>query len=141
MPTRADFYIGRGKNSVWIGAIAADGIPSANPEVLIGVRSESEYRTKVELIIQEASHYGTRQEQGYPFPWAECPWMSDFAYAFDEGKTWVSDCRKWIEFTSEVLVAGFEFPKGKDEFPDLTSIKSVPLGRRSGFITLPNGIF
>jgi len=87
MGTRADFYIGRGKNAQWLGSIAFDGYPDGNPRPLLNVVIEQKYREQVAAILDDAKSGATKPEHGWPWPWKDSN-TTDFAYAFDEGSVW-----------------------------------------------------
>ena len=138
MGTRADFYVGRGKEAEWLGSIAFDGYPSGQPSSVVSCLSEKDFRERVAAIIA-ARDSGTRPDQGWPWPWTDSR-RTDYAYAFDEGVVWAS-C-----FGSRWWRATEPQPEGEDsdgevEFPDMRARKNVTFGKRSGLIVLgPHGI-
>ena len=88
MGTRADFWIGRGKEADWLGSIAYDGYPDGNPGPILTADNEPSYRERVRHVIA-ATDSGTWPEQGWPWPWDDSS-TTDYAYAFDDGKVWAS---------------------------------------------------
>lgn len=129
MGTRADFYIGRGKQAEWLGSIAMDGNPCGWPEKVILANNEDGYRRLVAEIIEETSH-GTPPAFGWPWPWNDSG-TSDYAYAYADGVVWAS-C-----FGSDWFVATHEPEDIEDwpetaTFPDMSARKNVTLGSRSG---------
>ena len=128
MGTRADFYVGRGKDAEWLGSIAMDGYPDkpGHPQSLLGVKNEEDFRTRVEEILH--LDHATRPNQGWPWPW-ETSCTTDYAYAYDDdlfvscfGSVWVN---------ARALTAG-ESP----EFPNMKDIQNVTLGERSGAVVV-----
>jgi hypothetical protein len=51
MGTRADFYIGRGKDAEWLGSIGNDGYPEGLPDSLFLCRTEEAFRTAVKSFL------------------------------------------------------------------------------------------
>lgn len=144
MGTRADFYVGRGKDAEWLGSIAWDGYPAGltpdshnatkkedipNTPVLIA-KTEGEYRFAVNTLLASRED-ATRPEQGWPWPWNNSA-TTDYAYAFDDGQVWGTQFGKgWWPAIAE--------PKEHDdeanvEFPDMSSRKATTLGPRSGLL-------
>jgi hypothetical protein len=148
MGTRADFYVGRGKDAEWLGSIAMDGYPDGGILAefceLNGVLTEAKYRRIIAEISEKRSSW-TSPEQGWPWPWKDSR-TTDYSYAYDDGKCWVSSYGHgpWIE--AEIAV---DPPKGDDGeypdlwpdgkmdcFPDMSDRQNVTLGKRSGLIIL-----
>jgi hypothetical protein len=138
MGTRADFYVGRGKDAEWLGSIAMDGYPfePGHPISLLAITDRAKYRRAVRKILREVSH-ATTPDQGWPWPW-ENSQTTDYAYAFDVGRdgkprVYVS-CfgHKWQPGTR--LRAWTE--DKKVEFPDMTKRQKVTMGDRSGLIVI-----
>lgn len=147
MGTRADFYVGRGSGSEWLGSIAWDGydigreIPKAT--------TESEYREAVAAFLKERED-ATYPKDGWPWPWKNSS-LTDYAYAFDAGAVYrtehppesVKDCEHvWVAATKR----GWAKPKGPYtktvgggyceqnslDFPDMSKSQRVTFGSRSG---------
>ena len=139
MGTRADFYVGRGKDAEWLGSIAYDGYPEgAGPESLIAATEEANYRALVDGILVRRDD-ATRPEMGWPWPW-ENSQTTDYAYAFDDGKVWAS-CfgDEWTLAAERATMTEDELEalgRKRSEFPDMTKRQSVTLGRRSGVLIL-----
>lgn len=130
MGTRADFYVGRGKDAEWLGSIAMDGYPDApgHPKVLLDAKNEAEFRERVEGMLSLG--HATRPEQGWPWPWNDSG-TTDYAYAFDEDCVWVSDFgHSWVDARSLCI----------DEepvvFPDMEGKKNLTMGARSGLLVI-----
>lgn len=132
MGTRADFYIGRGENAEWIGSIAWDG-----SEVDAQVRectSADAFRHAVESMLKERDD-ATFPKDGWPWPWDDSN-TTDYAWAFDEGKTWWS-CfgYDWWPADKEQSEEESEAAqKGNIIFPNMKDRKNVNFGKRSGII-------
>jgi hypothetical protein len=133
MGTRADFYIGRGKDARWLGSIAYDGYPEALLEQgLKNASDEAAFLARVAGILERDD--ATKPEQGWPWPWQDSR-TTDYAYAYDEGQVWTSHFgREWMT-VAEALDADRE---DSDEevaaFPDMTDRQKVTYGPRSGVL-------
>lgn len=162
MGTRADFYVGRGKQAEWLGSIAWDGypdgitpsgdelmppsVPGAGQEYkridwpagahLFDATTELEFRARVVRFFLHREDV-TLPEQGWPWPWEDSS-TTDYAYAFDGGKVWAS-CfgTEWFDATK---------PQPEDErrwkvavFPNMKDRQNVTMGKRSGVIVVGSG--
>lgn len=122
MGTRADFYVGRGQDAVWIGSIAYDGHPTALPPEVRQADGEAAWRAHISdmLLIRED---GIPPQDGWPWPW-EDSCLTDFSYAWDEGKVW--GCNYGGPWFTPCDVppedAVFE-RRPKSEFPDMSKGK------------------
>lgn len=161
MGTRADFYVGRGKQAEWIGSIAWNGYPegicltlsekekvaglnlpmSKRAEFPVGVhlfdaKTEAEFRARVTQFFANRED-ATLPEQGWPWPWDDSQ-LTDYSYAFDGGKVWASNFGYgWFDPST----GGYEERCSKKTgerksaiFPDMSKIKDVTLSERSGLI-------
>lgn len=88
MGTRADFYIGRGENSKWIGSIAWDGYPDGIPDDLLASETVDDFTKAVNSFFSDRDDV-TLPDMGWPWPW-ETSHTTDFVYAIDGGKVWAS---------------------------------------------------
>lgn len=116
MGTRADFYVGVGKDAEWLGSIAWDGYEWDEDKdcALMKATTEQEFRAAVSDIAKTREDW-TSQEQGWPWPWNDSN-TTDYAYAFHDGKVEaITDDREW---------------------PDMSSRKNVTFGTRSGVIVV-----
>jgi hypothetical protein len=136
MGTRADFYVGRGKNADWLGSIAWDGYPSAIPPPIKNAANTKEFRYLVKGFIFKRED-GTFPKEGWPWPWDNSN-STDYSYAFDNGVVYVC-CfgTKWYN------IAEYDPDKEDDEnnnkdciFPDMSKKKNVTFGKRSGVIII-----
>jgi hypothetical protein len=132
MGTRADFYIGRGKDAQWLGSIAYDGYPSGNPSEVVLAKDEAAFKTAVEALDKN-DHY-TSPEQGWPWPWKSSQ-TTDYAYAWDDGKVWIS-CfgHRWITLAEHDGLHDGGCSGPKVEFPDMTEQQNIAHGKRSGVL-------
>lgn len=132
MGTRADFYVGRGKNAEWLGSIAWDGYPDGIDSLLLRCRSEEAWRTLVAEYIAGRDD-GTKPEDGWPWPWKDSA-TTDYAYAFDEGRVWASAFgTAW--FKADEPEPEVERSGDGVTFPDMSARKNVQMGsKRSGVV-------
>lgn len=144
MGTRADFYVGRGKTAEWLGSVAWDGYPSGltntkgeakpadDPAHITNATSEADYRERVRSLLTGRED-ATLPSDGWPWPWDDSG-TTDYAYAFDGGRVWASN------FGREWWPANEPTPEGGDsgvvEFPDMTAVKRVTFGNRSGLLII-----
>jgi hypothetical protein len=120
MGTRAAFWIGDPRRldaREWLGCKAWDGHPR-NPEFapLLGATTEAEFRAAAEALRD------TRPDGGWPYPWADDVFLTDFTYAFLDGETRVSSFHHGFHPASEVTAEGFVWP---DE-PDDPTTRRIP---------------
>ena len=135
MGTRADFYVGRGKDARWLGSHAYDGHPES---VLAGPIGDSRSPEDFERAV--AAHLAvlddaTVPEQGWPWPWKDSH-TTDYAYAFDGEVFCCRFGREWMT-VAEALDQDREGVIGdlKDTtFPDMTDRQKVTYGPRSGVL-------
>lgn len=135
MGTRADFYVGKGKDAEWLGSIAWDGYPYGEAALKVGVAvTEEEFRSLVASLLAER-HDGTVPEDGWPWPWNDSQ-TTDYAYAFADGVvTYSCFGGAWRALS--------DHDDGEDDgdrkvaiFPDMTERKNVTWGKRSGVIVI-----
>lgn len=133
MGTRADFYVGRGKEAEWIGSIAWDGYPDGVDELMLRSITEDMYRKRVQSFL-ESRDDATFPEMGWPWPWDDSR-TTDYAYAFDGGGVYASGFGGgWFLATSKE-----SDPKTTSktaEFPDMSDRKNISFGKNSGLITI-----
>ncbi len=143
MGTRADYYIGKGKQAEWLGSTAWDSYPdgpglgNSHPNVLNAI-NERAFREEVGKMLAKRED-ATLPEHGWPWPWDDSR-TTDYAYTFDEGKVWLSGFgRPWVP-VAEYLSWGEEqrdeySDKGKEiDFPNMKQRQRVTLGPRSGVL-------
>jgi hypothetical protein len=112
MGTRADYYLGRGERAEWLGSSAWDGHPVSLKEIA-GAETEKAFLDAVNERLSEDD--GTRPKDGWPWPW-ETSSTTDFAYAWDEGKVWIS-CfgREWQTWEQEKARTEEAVPRSSGE--------------------------
>jgi hypothetical protein len=66
MGTRADFYIGRGKDAEWLGSVAWDGYPHGfDRPGLMDATTEADYRAAVAAEL-DSREDATKPTDGWP---------------------------------------------------------------------------
>jgi len=86
MGTRADFYVGHGKQAEWIGSVAYDGYMYAEESnnSIIESKTEEEFRKNV-LDMLNSRRDSTLPVNGWPWCW-ETSKLTDYVYWFENGK-------------------------------------------------------
>ena len=134
MGTRGDFYVGRGKSAEWLGSVALDAYPHGIDAAIRLAESEGDYRSAVAFFLRKTES-ATRPEQGWPWPWDDSR-TTDYAYAFDAGHVYGS-CFGHAWFPADGPEPEEPEEEGTEEtFPDMSSIKNVALGKRSGLLII-----
>lgn len=117
MGTRADFYIGTGKDAEWLGSVAFDGYEWADETAVYHpirlATTEAAYREAITELLKSRDD-ATVPEQGYPWPWKTSR-TTDYAYYFQDGEL------AWDD---------------RDDWPDMTDRQNVTLGKRSGLLAV-----
>ena len=113
MGTRADFYIRRESKplepSDWVGSIAWDGYPGGIPKTVLKAKTTAAFRRALRELQQRDDW--TSPKEGWPWPW-ETSATTDYVYVFSNGKVSYRETK----------------------YPDMSGIKSVTFGPRSGLI-------
>jgi hypothetical protein len=131
MGTRADFYIGEGKDAEWLGSVAYDGYKWAEqPDCrLMTAKTEDEFQVALLEVSKERGDW-TSPDMGWPWPW-DNSFTTDFTYSFHDGKTNVYN---WgLPYDSENPDAE---PEEIIEWPNMAGVKNVTFGGRSGVMIL-----
>ena len=104
MGTRADFYVGRGKDAEWVGSYAFDGHPASLAETILAATTEEEFRSAIvaELAGRDDA---TAPERGWPWPWEDSN-TTDYAYAFDGKLFGSSSGHPWFEGDADAEAFG-----------------------------------
>ena len=127
MGTRADFYVGIKKDEMqYLGSIAMDGFHDTVLPEIVAV-DEREYVRKVQSLITSREDGSIPERDGWPWPWENSS-GSDYAYTFANGLIWYS------RFGDPWISSDDRQATNDPEFPDMTSIKKVTFGKRSGLI-------
>lgn len=116
MGTRADFYIGCGKDATWLGSVGWDGYEWQNdPEsLLMQASSEEEFKEAVSQIADERDDW-TSPDLGWPWPWENSS-TTDWTYFFSKGRT------RAVEWGGNIV------------WPDMRDRQNVAMSRRSGLL-------
>ena len=135
MGSKADFYMGRGYEAIWIGSIAWDGLTEGLPMPLRTSKDEEEYQNNVTQFLASRGD-ATLPDKGWPWSWTNSS-NTNYAYAFDKGLVWVS-C-----FGSSWFKAEEEEPEHRTltskaaKFPDMSLVPKMQVegdSRRSNRI-------
>jgi hypothetical protein len=130
MRTRADYYIGTGKNAEWLGSTSYDGDEidrmlddgrgrdDTDCWAIKLATSEQAFREAVATMLAHRDD-ATTPDQGWPWPWKDST-TTDFAYAFVDGR-----CKSFSGLGEKM-----------GEWPDMISRRNVTLGPRSGVMLL-----
>ncbi len=154
MGTRADFYIGKGKNAKWVGSVAYNGYPSViKPSHrekkydkdlgkvfdtqkldewvgshLFESKTEKEFLDRLDLLFKNRNDF-TTPDMGWPWPWPNSS-VTDYTYHFVDGKVYVSEYgRGWID-TSKYIddlkkLDSLDFNQEEiQEYPDMSSVEN-----------------
>lgn len=117
MGTRADFYVKVGKKleqNNWVGSIAFDGYPSGVDKAVKKATSIYKFHVALEKFFKDRNDV-TYPRDGWPWPWDDSG-TTDYAYVFDSEKKKVT----WKKMA----------------YPDMSKIKNMTLGRRSGLFVI-----
>jgi hypothetical protein len=105
MGTRAAFWQGDPRNLEkrrWLGCIAWDGYPSGLEE-LDKVSTEEEFLATVE-DYKKRDDFADPANGGWPFPWSGDIFLTDYTYAWIDGRLMVTCCHAgfvtWAQATS-----------------------------------------
>lgn len=123
MGTRADFYVGTGKEAEWIGSISYDGDPDGSPSRAVRARTEGQYRKRVEELMTERDNISTRPSEGWPWPWKDSH-TTDYAYTWSGGHPRLTGGRRWetlAEWKARNKKGRELPPEERVEFPDMSA--------------------
>lgn len=144
MGTRADFYIGKGKDAEWLGSIAWDG-HDVDAQILECTSPEA-FRHAVESFLKERDD-ATWPKDGWPWPW-ETSGTTDCSYWHFDGQTWEASHypHEYFIRRSEQAPDEDEDPDGYrawlekheriPEMPNMKHRQNVTLGKRSGVMVI-----
>ena len=148
MGTRADFYVGKGRDAEWIGSIAWDGDRGGIDDAVLNAHTEPDFRAAVDKFFAPRDD-ATKPDQGWPWPWDDSA-TSDCSYWFFDGRCWdargeddrygdvYAPCDEpepdWDSGDEKELYAAWLGSRERVEFPDMSARKNVTLGRRSGIM-------
>ncbi len=136
MGTRADFYVGRGTDAVWLGSVAWDGYPDGFGDwpLLLASTDERQWREQVDTMLA-ARGDATTPDKGWPWPWDDSG-TTDYAYAFDGDRVWGTTGARWWHAVAEPDDEDATDGPLVDGWPDMAAVKNVTLGPRSGVIVV-----
>lgn len=86
MGTRADFYVGKGKDAEWIGSIAWDGYRSGIKKEVLEATTEQDFRHALSVFFVDRDDV-TLPVRGWPWPWKNSG-TTDCSYWFFDGRVW-----------------------------------------------------
>lgn len=139
MGTRADFYVGKGKDAKWVGSIGWDGYPLGIPEKILKAKSLDAFKRNVATFVKNRPD-GTLPKDGWPWPWEDSI-GTDYAYAYDQGV--VLACHFGSAWFNPLLEPPLSNPKVDPTvvFPNMKDKQKVTFGKRSGLMVFgPKGI-
>ena len=131
MGTRADFYIGKGRDANWLGSVGMDGNPEdiarhLSLDLSQTIASENDWVESVNMVFTAHPEH-TLPEMGWPWPWDDSN-TTDYAYTYDEGKVWVS-CfgTRWVSlrWALEEEDAWDKMEGSQLALPDMSAIKNI----------------
>lgn len=130
MGTRAQFFIGNPSNvdnRQWLGCVAWDGYPDGDcGKALVGVSSPEEFIAAVEGLAAKRDDFTDPMRHSFPFPWRNDLYLTDFTYAFFDGRVQVTPFHGgWRDLTAD-LIAGDIDPWGEDATDELPSDVLAP---------------
>lgn len=133
MGTRADFYLGRGLDAQWLGSIAWDGHPSSIDSSICHATTLDDYLNALSAFFTGRDDV-SGPDHGWPWPW-DTSHMTDYAYAFDEGRVWACYFGyRWWPATEDEPDDHGEIKTAT--FPNMSSRKNVTWDERSGLIIM-----
>ena len=137
MGTRADFYVGKGKDAEWLGSIAYDG--TEIDDQIRECTSPEAYRYAVASFLEDRDD-ATLPKDGWPWPWEDSG-TTDCSYWHFDGRTWSAQGR-----TEVYVPCGEDRPKTDGEYekmlegrerielPNMKGKQKVTFGKRSGLM-------
>lgn len=133
MGTRADFYVGAGKDAEWIGSVAFDGYKwDEQPDcAIMQAKTAEDFRAAVAGGFKGRDDAST-PEDGWPWPWATSS-TTDYAYCFEDGATKSYCFGRPIERDESGDTVD---TPDRGDWPDMKDKQQVTFGKRSGLIVL-----
>lgn len=122
----------------WLGSVALDGYPSGFSDqegtIMLTAKSEKEFSAALAEVLSSKSH-ATTPDMGWPWPWDDSL-LTDYAYVFDVEAGEVKAFCFGRPFDLASDEDDSEEPKVVGYFPDMSEVKNVTYGRRSGLIVV-----
>jgi hypothetical protein len=112
MGTRADFYVGTGKEAEWLGSVAFDGYEWAEglPNEIASAKTGEDFRDLVAAMLASRDD-ATTPAQGWPWPWKTSR-LTDYVYYFDGEKVRWEDREDWPEMDTDKAAVPGELKSG-----------------------------
>lgn len=85
---KADFYIGKDKDALWLGSLSKVSSPDRLAEEVLSATTRESYKGRVKKMLMK-SKYSFLPGGGWPWVW-ETSELSDFAYFFFDEKVYVT---------------------------------------------------
>lgn len=131
MGTRADFYVGKGKDAEWIGSIAWDGYRDGIDDAVLQASSVDAFRSAVAKFFVERDDV-TLPMRGWPWPWKTSA-TTDCSYWFFDGQVWDEDDDRYASCSADPDSK----PIGDDiDYPVFDTDRFARDGQRSGLIVV-----
>lgn len=142
MGTRADFYVGKGKQAKWIGSIAWDGYRDGIDAEVLNATTEDEFVSAITAFFDGRDDV-TTPDMGWPWPWDDSS-VTDCSYWFFEGQVWdehgdkYTPCSVDLNYDDEDEYEAILAEKEAIEYPHMkTGQCSAPAGsNRSGIMMI-----
>jgi hypothetical protein len=136
MGTRADFYVGKGKDAEWLGSIAWDGYRAGIDTAVLQATDEATFREAVSAFAGSRRDW-TSPDDGWPWPWDDSG-TSDCSYWFFDGEVWDDRNGHYMPCAKAIPDDDYKNTSGLEpiDFPDMSARKNVTFGKRSGLIIL-----
>lgn len=132
MGTRASFFVGDPSDTAsrfWLGCVAFDGYPSGDcGQELVKARTQEEFIGAVSNINAVRDDFTDAAQNSFPFPWKDDLYLTDYTYAFFDGRVQVTCFHGgWRDLTGD-LVAGKSNPWPDDVEDELPGDIPAPSG-------------
>lgn len=122
MGTRASFFIGNPsdvENRQWLGCLAFDAYPDGDVgKALVGASTPDQFIAGVERLSAE-DDFTDPLRHSFPFPWRDDLYLTDYTYAFFDGRVQVT-CYNggWRDLTPDLVAREIDpWPDDRDELP------------------------
>lgn len=130
MGTRASFFIGNPSDlgaRDWLGCVAWDGYPDGDVgELLQHVTTSDAFIAAVEQIKAKRDDFTDPEINSFPFPWRGDVYLTDYTYAFFDGRVQVTSYHAgWRDLTPDVVSRAVD-PWKDDEADELPTNVPAP---------------
>ena len=113
--TKADFYVGFGPKSTWVGTIFCDGYLSGIPKAVKEAVTVSQYKEALAKFFKKID-YANTPAQGWPWH-RDSSEGTDYVYTFKDGQVWMA-CNVGADLCWVPIA--MKFPHV--EFPDMSKV-------------------